>query len=78
MGKPTQLKFYPPGWTAILERAKEHMRHFISLVSPFPNDHQEPHLTTAREFVNEALAEFKEKKAKVEPGTCILIHYIYS
>ena len=64
---PTQIKFYPPRWRDLLERAKEFFRSFLCNVDGFPS--REVGLREAKDCINEALDEFFKARREVESGS---------
>jgi hypothetical protein len=65
--KPTTMKYYPPGWQAMLETAKNHMRRYVALVNAFPQ--RETDLKNATMLLSNAITEYEQIEGNVlEPG----------
>ncbi|KAF8805253.1 hypothetical protein BYT27DRAFT_7339806 [Phlegmacium glaucopus] len=65
--KPITMKYYPPGWQAMLETAKNNMRRHVALVNTFPR--REMDLKQATLILTNTIAEYQMVADNVlEPG----------
>lgn len=72
--KPTTMKYYPPGWKAMLNIAKNKMRRHIALINAFPR--RETDLKVASLIVSNTIEEYKEEGNILEPGSVSLNFYL--
>ena len=68
--KPTTMKYYPPGWKAMLNMAKNKMRRHIALINAFPR--REMDLKVASLIISNAIEEYKEEGSILESGSVLL------
>ncbi|KAF8799595.1 hypothetical protein BYT27DRAFT_7217631, partial [Phlegmacium glaucopus] len=65
--KPITMKYYPPGWQAMLETVKNNMRRHVALVNAFPR--RETDLKQATLILTNTIAEYQMVADNVlEPG----------
>lgn len=65
--KATTMKYYPPGWQAMLEMAKNNMRKHVALVNAFPR--RDKDLKEATLILNNTVTEYLRIEGNtLEPG----------
>jgi hypothetical protein len=65
--KATTMKYYPPGWQAVLEIAKNNMRKHVALVNAFPRRDRD--LKEATLILNNTVTEYLRIEGNsLEPG----------
>lgn len=65
--KATTLRYYPPGWQAMLEMAKNSMRKHVALVNAFPQRDRD--LKDATLILNNTMTEYLRIEGNIlEPG----------
>src|ERR1700678_640099 len=64
--KPTTMKYYPSGWKAMLNIAKNKMRRHVALINAFPR--RETDLKVASIIISNTIEEYKEEGNTLEPG----------
>lgn len=69
------LKFYPDGWQAVLQMAKQHWRLYVATENPFPN--RSANLKDAADILAKAIQQFKEEGYVLESG-CISCYVLYN
>ncbi|KAF8808225.1 hypothetical protein BYT27DRAFT_7337869 [Phlegmacium glaucopus] len=70
--KPITMKYYPPGWQAMLETAKNNMRRHVALVNAFPR--RKTDLKQATLILTNTIAEYQMVADNVlEPDMSILV-----
>ena len=68
--KATTMKYYPPGWQAVLEIAKNNMRKHVALVNAFPRRDRD--LKEATLILNNTVIEYLRIEGNsLEPGLAI-------
>lgn len=73
--KATTMKYYPPGWRAVLEMAKNNMRKHVALVNAFPQRDRD--LKDATLILNNTVTEYLQIEGNtLEPG-CFFCFFTY-
>jgi len=73
--KATTMKYYPPGWRAMLEMAKNNMRKHVALVNAFPQRDRD--LKDATLILNNTVTEYLQIEGNtLEPG-CFFCFFTY-
>jgi hypothetical protein len=72
--KSTTMKYYPPSWQAVLEKAKNNMRKHIALVNAFPRRDRD--LKEATLILKNTITEYEriEGNNALEPG-CLFVFF---
>ena len=74
--KATTMRYYPTGWQAVLEIAKNNMRKHVALVNAFPRRDRDLHEATL--ILNNTVREYLHIEGNsLEPGLLILILLTY-
>jgi hypothetical protein len=65
--RPTTMKYYPPGWQVVLEKAKNNMRKHVCLFNAFPRRDRD--LKEATLVLNDTIKEHLNVEGNsLEPG----------
>ncbi|KAG1734063.1 uncharacterized protein EDB91DRAFT_1084206 [Suillus paluster] len=63
----TNVRFYPPLWQKLLDRAKANFRLHLAISIPFPDKEESiGHTGVCSEMIAEAIVQWKEQKRKLE------------
>jgi hypothetical protein len=74
--KATTMKYYPPGWQAMLEMAKNNMRKHVALVNSFPRRDRD--LKEATLILNNTVTEYLRIEGNtLEPGFFVCFFFTY-
>jgi hypothetical protein len=68
--KPTTMRYYPPGWRAILEKARNNMSRHVALINAFPRRDRD--LKEATLILNNTITEYLSIKGNILEEGCFI------
>ena len=73
--KPTTMRYYPAGWRAMLEKARNNMSRHVALVNAFPQRNRD--LKEATLILNNTITEYLSVEGNILEEGCFIIFLTY-